>query len=63
MVKMINLTFIQEKIAKTQSQIDGIERRLKDENFLEKAPPETIDNAKKKLDELKLELQFWVCNT
>ena len=59
---MINLTFIQEKIAKTQSQIDGIERKLKDENFLEKAPPEMIDNAKKKLDELKLELQFWVCN-
>jgi hypothetical protein len=61
--KTASLSIIQEKIAKTQSQIDGIERKLKDENFLEKAPPETIDNTKKKLDELKLELQFWVYNT
>jgi len=60
--KTASLSVIQEKIAKTQSQIDGIERKLKDENFLEKAPPETIDNTKKKLDELKLELQFWTYN-
>jgi hypothetical protein len=61
--KTASLSVIQEKIAKTQSQIDGIERKLKDGNFLEKAPPETIENTKKKLDELKLELQFWVYNT
>jgi hypothetical protein len=61
--KIASQDVTQEKIAKTQSQIEGIERKLKDEDFLGKAPPDTIENTEKKLDELRLELQFWTYNT
>ncbi len=60
--KAASQAVIQEKIAKTQSQIESIERKLKDEDFLEKAPPETIENTEKKLNELRLELEFWAYN-